>query len=841
MCKMPGAFPNDPFDTRILYTVMCEKEEQMKRRIYTSWKRKVKQLLAATLCITMIAPAMPAAAAPKISNRELTFGSRPEDWDYNRVKALGKDRVISLYHNEYLEYKNFNRIDINTGEPENMGIYFEYSYPYNCFAQMELYRITDSKIVNAVKRGEKILLEEDMLGFLETLTSPRQSQTGTAVGAGYKYLGILEGRTLQSHISGEGGIIHTNGMDLAKIEEELKELKVSTLPDDKKCMNYTEIYGIKGIGALYNTLEEYCLYRGIDLMELYGTQEAETETETEPETETETETETEIETELETETDIETETETETETEIETEIETESESEAESKSETETESAAGTESESHTETETAAETQSGTEEENESESGIKAESTTQITDGAALEKKSDKVQPAPSEMMLYALALEKKDSVGEQESEAEKNPESEAETEIKTEPETVPETGTEPETKIELESETETEPETEIEPEIETETESETEDGIQKSELSIPEDFYIMDKDSYAPMPALLQEDSSKKMPPSIIHNYMIWNGYVYPDGAKTQGQQGQQSQSGTGPDYSNRKYIADQDGVYVIVLQPVPQEGIQSGTTSLEKQRVYLPFQIDKNGGSAGGENDSGSETDLQKFFDEMYMDRAVYITYANVTGGDPVDLISGSLEWSYTDLQLEGTFPLSFTRSYRSEKAEREGVLGQGWSHNFNYTLDSFYGTVSITIPTGSRMDFVQEYDGTYAMAPGSAYRLENISGGYLLSHAAGERIYFGQEGLPVRIIDLNENVISLKNDGEHITDISSVSGSLHLSYSGDTITSVTDQTGRRVDYSYGNGNLTEVTNPDGDTMRCSYDGSHNLTKVTGFPEKK
>ena len=320
----------------------------------------------------------------------------------------------------------------------------------------------------------------------------------------------------------------------------------------------------------------------------------------------------------------------------------------------------------------------------------------------------------------------------------------------------------------------------------------------------IPEDFYITEKKSSDTK--IMARGAI--MPASMIHNYIVWNG-TYVDR------------------YKQVKRL--EDGVYILVIQPVGENG--SEITSLAKLRTYLPFVV----GEPTMTGPNGEE--VAKVQKEIYGDRMLYITLAMAMGGDPVDLVTGSLEWSYTDMTLEGALPLSFTRSYSSIQADNPGPLGYGWTHNYNYRLESFYGTVSITLPNGTRMDFVQDYDGTYAKAPGSAYSLENIDGGYLLSNTDGTTIRFDGTGLPVEMKDIHGNVTTLGNDGSHITSIATNSGNLNLSYSGDLITALTDHAGRSVIYTYSGSDLASVTNPDGDSMTCGYDGSHNLTYVTGF----
>lgn len=69
--------------------------------------------------------------------------------------------------------------------------------------------------------------------------------------------------------------------------------------------------------------------------------------------------------------------------------------------------------------------------------------------------------------------------------------------------------------------------------------------------------------------------------------------------------------------------------------------------------------------------------------------------ITSASTFSGDPVNLVSGNLYHSETDISIKGRggLPIVFSRSYNSNKPTN-GPLGYGWTHNFNAML-KFYGT--------------------------------------------------------------------------------------------------------------------------------------------------
>lgn len=302
-----------------------------------------------------------------------------------------------------------------------------------------------------------------------------------------------------------------------------------------------------------------------------------------------------------------------------------------------------------------------------------------------------------------------------------------------------------------------------------------------------------------------MDADSDTPFSYCAVHNYILWNGYIEEKDKPGEAQ-----------------YIGDTSGVYLMVVHPTE--------SYLSEDVVYLPFEITEKGSTVVHvKNDN--------VLKEIYGDRMLYVTLAAAMGGDPVDLVNGSLEWNYTDISMEGAEPMEFGRSYSSLYADVKGVLGNGWTHPYNYRMESFYGTVRITLPNGTQIDFVQEYDGSYTKIPGSAYSLENVTGGYLLYRSDGTKIRFDGSGLPVEMTDIHENVTTLENNGSQITKITTKAGSFSLAYSGDLLTYVTDSAGRSVAYTYAGTDLTTMTNTDGDTMTFSYDENHNLIRVTGF----
>ena len=60
---------------------------------------------------------------------------------------------------------------------------------------------------------------------------------------------------------------------------------------------------------------------------------------------------------------------------------------------------------------------------------------------------------------------------------------------------------------------------------------------------------------------------------------------------------------------------------------------------------------------------------------------DKTGNYTVDKVTGGDPVDMITGALEWNYTDLSIEGDKQMVFNRFVQFAPAESRHCRAGKW----------------------------------------------------------------------------------------------------------------------------------------------------------------
>ena len=119
-----------------------------------------------------------------------------------------------------------------------------------------------------------------------------------------------------------------------------------------------------------------------------------------------------------------------------------------------------------------------------------------------------------------------------------------------------------------------------------------------------------------------------------IITNYVLWDGFVS-DGEKT-----------FRPIYEDGKK-------YVIVLEP--------DTPEARLYNSFLAFEQDSNSFL-----DFFCSIEYQEIYD-YFLEKGIELSQAP----DPVDLLTGSFSWEYTDISLYGKNDLSFNRYYESSDA--------------------------------------------------------------------------------------------------------------------------------------------------------------------------
>ena len=278
--------------------------------------------------------------------------------------------------------------------------------------------------------------------------------------------------------------------------------------------------------------------------------------------------------------------------------------------------------------------------------------------------------------------------------------------------------------------------------------------------------------------------------------NRFYWDGMVFPSGSAPEAEY---------PDIPDPEY-------YLIVVSP-------KGTSYTDWGNSYLSFM------TVHIDND---EPDPSLVDDEF-----------EPCDGDPIGVVTGSFVWEYTDMSLEGEYPLSFTRHYRSE-SKYSDVMGFGWRHNFQYELIKETYSMKLVNPYGYEIWFEQKTSANeeYKAPLGCDYKLQtNPSGGYDLIHVNGTLYHFDDSGRLEEQQYLNKTIYTLAYDGSLLSSVQGAAGELQYIYDNNgQLCEVQDGTGRSVYLSYTNGELIAAENPDGDSLTYEYtDG--RLTTIYDF----
>ncbi|MBN1907072.1 MAG: hypothetical protein JW927_18480 [Deltaproteobacteria bacterium] len=296
--------------------------------------------------------------------------------------------------------------------------------------------------------------------------------------------------------------------------------------------------------------------------------------------------------------------------------------------------------------------------------------------------------------------------------------------------------------------------------------------------------------------------------------------------------------------------------------------------------------------GGYNGGYSSISEPVDVNEVYYQTSLSVANISTQAHIsspTSVDPVDMLSGAFLSGNTDISLgaSGTMGLGLTRSYNSSSNYKDGVLGKGWSHNYDVfhekhsdgnpglgrraPIDSASAIVSlfvandlmetqdslinwlvatqiqkwmidqlienvVTVHMGSKtLDFVKLADGSYSSPPNTTVKL--IAGStFRLEDRFDMNINFNAEKKISSIVDADNNSLTFQYSGDKLQSVWDVfQRSITLTYDGDLLDTVTDSTGRAVSYDYTNGNLTGFRDLENKLWQYGYDTKHRMTTLT------
>jgi RHS repeat-associated protein len=207
----------------------------------------------------------------------------------------------------------------------------------------------------------------------------------------------------------------------------------------------------------------------------------------------------------------------------------------------------------------------------------------------------------------------------------------------------------------------------------------------------------------------------------------------------------------------------------------------------------------------------------------------------------GHPCDTATGNFSETYSDVRVPGRgLPLSFSHTYNSLDAAKDGPLGFGWTfpYGMSLTRDTVAGTATIRQENSSEVTFTASGGQYTAPARVDATLVKNPDGSFTFTRRMREVFSFSAEGQLTSERDLNGYVTTLSYNSSHqLTQVTDpAQRSLLLSYTGSHLTKLTDPLGRTVSFAYdGQGNLSDVTDVAGGMTHFTYDANDLLLTMT------
>lgn len=209
-----------------------------------------------------------------------------------------------------------------------------------------------------------------------------------------------------------------------------------------------------------------------------------------------------------------------------------------------------------------------------------------------------------------------------------------------------------------------------------------------------------------------------------------------------------------------------------------------------------------------------------------------------------DPVNPVTGN----YFQERELFSFPgrrglgLSFSVSYNSAVHDQNGVLGYGWTHSYNLSIEEEDDLATLTFGNGHKEFYrwnetTQLYNpvncvASVVLTKGSPEGWEATSGGGIVAH-------FDGQGRLTSITDRNANTIFFSHS-THLDQIVDTQGrTITFTYSNDRLAAVDSPLvsgGHTVEFSFnGAGDLISIADPRHNSRLFSYDTEHRLQTET------
>lgn len=216
---------------------------------------------------------------------------------------------------------------------------------------------------------------------------------------------------------------------------------------------------------------------------------------------------------------------------------------------------------------------------------------------------------------------------------------------------------------------------------------------------------------------------------------------------------------------------------------------------------------------------------------------------------GGHPIDLVTGYVVDTATDISLPGMIPFVWKRTYSSSRrADKEASLGQGWAHGFEQRVTEEEQVITLRDAEGRSIWFEKIKPGestfhrrermTLHRDGEDSYRVEKLDGRLTCVFGAAAA---GGPALLRAIKDAWDNTLSLEYEGARLSRVIDTAGrEIRVKWKESRITRLEVHAEGRLelwyDYAYSSGGcLISATDALGFADEFEYDRHHRMIATT------
>ena len=208
-------------------------------------------------------------------------------------------------------------------------------------------------------------------------------------------------------------------------------------------------------------------------------------------------------------------------------------------------------------------------------------------------------------------------------------------------------------------------------------------------------------------------------------------------------------------------------------------------------------------------------------------------------ISGGDPVNVVTGSFSMKYRDLQLRDVNEIFYlTRTFESVYENPGMMLGRKWFLSIETRLSVEENRVVVQLPNMHILEFSRtEYGWVNVKGDDRTWQLAEINNGFRLIAHAERLIYtYGEDGKVQEIADRNGNITRFLYEEEYLKKLCLAGGqSLSFAYKNNLLDTLTFSDGRVISYEYEGDLLTRITYPNNGSVYYEYDKEGNIHTVT------